>query len=195
MLTGDAPTTSEWSTILLPTQVSYIRGLTVYEWNNDLQNTFLSTCFLSKLHMLHGYQGGLCLYCWSPIWKQICIDLIITACITNPISPFHHFPQLFLVSKLPLIYWKASSYLLLLQQLSCGDDCQIWKWMKIYNSCCYKFKSIPGIAIIMYPWHSNYTMVPQPQIIISSEFQIILLQMVQMHNNLQSPLWTQPRLF
>ena len=28
--TGDAPTTSEWSTILLPTKVSYIRDLTVY---------------------------------------------------------------------------------------------------------------------------------------------------------------------
>ena len=89
---------------------SSIRGLMVYEWNNHLQSRFLSTCFLSKLHMLHGYQGRLDLYCWSPIWKQICIDLIITACITKPISPFHHFPQFLLVSKLPFIYWKASSY-------------------------------------------------------------------------------------
>ena len=28
--TGDAPTTSEWSIILLPNNVSYIRGLTVF---------------------------------------------------------------------------------------------------------------------------------------------------------------------
>ena len=30
--TGDTQTTSEWSTILLPTKVAYIRDLTVHLW-------------------------------------------------------------------------------------------------------------------------------------------------------------------
>ena len=33
---GDAPTTSEWSTILLPSRVSFIRGFTVYASQNPL---------------------------------------------------------------------------------------------------------------------------------------------------------------
>ena len=48
--TGDAPTTSEWSTILLPTKVPYIRDLTVYIYmfpKTALQELELSLPLLS----------------------------------------------------------------------------------------------------------------------------------------------------
>ena len=44
--TGDAPTTSDWSTILLPTKVSYIRGWREYAMMKYLQpNWWLISIF------------------------------------------------------------------------------------------------------------------------------------------------------
>ena len=103
--TGVAPTTSEWSTILQPTKVSYIRGLTVHDMK-------------AKHHWFPRWQLALLLTHWAVMqtespWDIMVIGAGICTCqIKIPIkNKWHRVFQLFVITKQSSLsifaFWEA----------------------------------------------------------------------------------------